>query len=106
MKIKQVLNIDSKEFVEMMTEEEYSRMRNLGIEYPHQLLDLMQDGAKENLKDKTPDSNFVTISEYLNYLEEQKEYSKEIQDLIDEGYIPGQGFYREQTIDNDEEEER
>lgn len=68
LKIKEILNMTSKELVDLMTEEQYERMRDMGIEYAWRLLEFLQDGARASgLK---PNDDYVTMDEYLEYLEE------------------------------------
>jgi len=70
MKVKEILEIENEEFEKIMTNEEFDRMKNLGMEYSWQLLDAMQDGAKESGLDLEED--YISISAYLDYLEEMK----------------------------------
>lgn len=73
LKIKEILNMTSDELLDLMTDEQYERMRDMGIEYVWRLLEFLQDGARAaqesglNLKD---DDDYVTMDEYLEYLEE------------------------------------
>ncbi len=68
--VKEILNLEDDELEKMMTEEEFDRMKNLGFEYTWQLLDSLQDGA--SLSELEENEEYVTISEYLDYLEETK----------------------------------
>lgn len=70
MKIKEILEISVEDFTKMMTDEEYNRMKKIGYEYAWQLLDLMQDSAK--LSGQEDDEEHITISAYLDYLEDMK----------------------------------
>ncbi len=70
MKIKEILNMKNEEFEKIMTEEEYNRMQELGIDYSWELLNAMQDGARESGLDK--EEEYVTITTYLDYLEDMK----------------------------------
>lgn len=70
MKVKEILNIKSEEFEKIMTEEEFNRMKELGMDYSWELLNAMQDGAKESGLDE--EEEYITISAYLDYLEEMK----------------------------------
>lgn len=73
LKIKEILNMTSDELLDLMTDEQYERMRDMGIEHVWRLLEFLQDGARAaqesglNLKD---DDDYVTMDEYLEYLEE------------------------------------
>lgn len=68
--VKEILNMSSEDLEKMMTEEQFSRMQNLGIEQTWQLLNAMQDGAKQSgLRDN---EEYISINEYLDYLEEMK----------------------------------
>ena len=79
MYIKKLLKMDDEEFTEIMTQEEYERMQDLGIEYTWQLLELMQDGARELLKTDENATEFVRISKYLDYIEENKIDSEDLE---------------------------
>lgn len=68
MKIKEILNLTSEELEKMMTEEEYDRMKELNIENVWQLLDMLQDSAR--LSEQNDDEEHITISAYLEYLED------------------------------------
>ena len=72
MKIKEILNLTSEELEKMMTEEEFERMQNLGLNI-NTFLDALQDSAK--LSGQEDDEEHVTISTYLDYLEDM--YSDE-----------------------------
>lgn len=51
-----------------MTEEEFERMQKLGLKYTWQLLDALQESAR--LSGQEDDEEHVTISAYLDYLED------------------------------------
>ena len=70
MKIKEILEMEAEDLERMMTEEEFERMQNLGFEYTWQLLDALQDSARESGQDD--DEEHITISAYLDYLEDIK----------------------------------
>lgn len=70
MKIKEILNLTDEELEKMMTEEEFDRMKTLGFEYTWQLLDALKESARESGQDE--DEEHITISAYLDYLEEMK----------------------------------
>ncbi len=70
MKIKEILKMEAEDLERMMTEEEFERMQNLGFEYTWQLLDALQDSARESGQDD--DEEHITISAYLDYLEDIK----------------------------------
>ena len=53
----------------MMTEEDFERMQNLGLNV-ETLLDALQDSAK--LSGQEDDEEHTTIDAYLDYLEEMK----------------------------------
>lgn len=74
LKIKEVLNYDYDKLDEIMTDNEYQRMLKLGLKYTWELWDTMKDGCKEALKSGSKlDDNFVSISQFLDWLEEIKE---------------------------------
>lgn len=70
MKVKEILNMDEEELERKMTEEEFSRMKELGFEETWQLLDALKDSARESGQED--DEEHITISDYLDYLEEMK----------------------------------
>lgn len=70
MKIKEILNLKVEDLEKKMTEEEYERMQNLGLE-TRQLLDALQDSAR--LSGQENDEEHTTISDYLDYLEDMKQ---------------------------------
>ena len=70
MKVKEIKELEVEKLAEMMTKEEWDRMKKLGIQYPWQLLHLMQEGVK--LSDLEDDEEYTTISEYLDYIEEMR----------------------------------
>lgn len=68
LKIKEILDMTSDELLDLMTEEQYERMRDMGIEHAWRLLEFLQDGARASgLK---PNDDYVTMDEYLEYFEE------------------------------------
>lgn len=68
LKIKEILDMTSDELLDLMTEEQYERMRYMGIEHAWRLLEFLQDGARASgLK---PNDDYVTMDEYLEYFEE------------------------------------
>lgn len=69
MKIKEILNLTSEKLEKMMTEEEFERMQNLGLNI-NTFLDALQDSAK--LSGQEDDEEHTTIDAYLDYLEEMK----------------------------------
>lgn len=70
MKIKEILELDVENLEKMMTEEEYNRMQELNLEV-WQLLDALKDSARLSGQDE--DEEHITISAYLDYLEEMKQ---------------------------------
>ena len=68
--IKEILKMEDDELEKIMTKEEISKMQNLGIEHIWQLLNAMQDGAR--LSGLGENEEYITIMEYLNYLEDIK----------------------------------
>lgn len=68
MKIKEILNLTAEELEKIMTEEEFERMQKLGLKYTWQLLDALQESAR--LSGQEDDEEHVTISAYLDYLED------------------------------------
>ncbi len=71
MKIKEILNLESEELEKMMTEEQFDKMQKLGLQYAWQLLNAMQDGARDS--GMTDDEEYTTIDEYLNYIEDMRD---------------------------------
>ena len=71
MKVKEILNLESKELEEMMTEEQFDKMQKLGLQYIWQLLDMMQDGVRQS--GMNDDEEYTTIDEYLNYIEDMRD---------------------------------
>ena len=71
MKVKEILNLESKELEEMMTEEQFDKMQKLGLQYIWQLLDMMQDGVRQS--SMNDDEEYTTIDEYLNYIEDMRD---------------------------------
>lgn len=83
MKIKEILDMDSEELENMMTEEQFERMKNLGFEYTWQFLDTLKDSARESGQE--PDEEHISIDSYLDYLEENKHgYEEYLEDEEDE----------------------
>lgn len=70
MKVKEILNMKAEELEKMMTDEEFKRMKKLGFEHTWQLLDALQDSARQSEQDE--DEEHITISAYLDYLEEMR----------------------------------
>lgn len=70
MKIKELLNLKNEEFEKMMTNEEFEKMKELGMQYAWQLLNAMQDGARESGLEE--DDEYVSVSDYLDNLEEMR----------------------------------
>lgn len=66
--VKEILNLTDDELEIMMTEKEFDKMQELGFEYTWQLLDALQDSARES--GQSEDEEHISISEYLDYLED------------------------------------
>ena len=73
MKIKEIKNLTSKELEKMMTEEEFERMQNLGLN-TNTFLNALQDSAK--LSGQEDDEEHTTIDAYLDYLEDIEEIER------------------------------
>lgn len=71
MKIKEILKLESEELEKMMTEEQFDKMQKLGFQYAWQLLNAMQDGARQS--GMNDDEEYTTIEEYLNYIEDMRD---------------------------------
>lgn len=71
MKVKEILELTEKELKEMMTEEQYDKMKELGIDETWKLLDMLQDSARQSGQDE--DEEHITIDAYLDYLEDMKD---------------------------------
>ena len=69
MKIKEILKMEAEDLERMMTEEEFERMQDLGLN-ENTLLDALQDSAR--LSGQDDDEEHITISDYLDYLEDIK----------------------------------
>ena len=67
MKVKEILNLEVEELEKMMTEEDYQKMKKLNLE-TWELLDALQDSAR--LSGQDDDEEHVSITDYLDYLEE------------------------------------
>lgn len=67
MKIKEILELTSEKLERMMSNEEFDRMQNLGLNYTWQLLDALKDSAR--LSNQNDNEEHITISAYLDYLE-------------------------------------
>lgn len=70
MKVKEILNLKNEEFEKIITKEEFGRMQNLGIQHSWELLDMLKDSARQSGQDENEEH--ITISAYLDYLEEMK----------------------------------
>lgn len=68
MKVKEILNMEAEELEIIMTDEEFNRMKELGFQYTWQLLEMMQDGAKQC--DEEMDEEYTTITEFLDFVED------------------------------------
>ena len=71
MKIKEILNLESEELEKMMTEEQFDKMQKLGLQYTWQLLDMMQDGARQS--GMNDDEEYTTVEEYFNCIEDMRD---------------------------------
>lgn len=71
MKVKEILEMNADELEKKMTEEEYNKMQELGIEHSWQLLDMLQDSARQS--NQNEDEEHISISAYLDYLEDMKD---------------------------------
>jgi len=69
MKVREILELTSESLEKVMTNEEFDRMQELGLE-TWQLLDSLQDSVKLSGQDE--DEEHITISAYLDYLEDMK----------------------------------
>lgn len=69
MKVKEILNLKSEELEKMMTEEEYNKMEELGLDI-NQLLDALQDSAR--VSEQEDNEEHITISAYLDYLDDMR----------------------------------
>lgn len=78
MKVKEILNLTAEELEKIMTNEEFEKMQNLGFKYTWQFLDKLQESAR--LSEQDENEEHITISEYLEYLEEQEELIKETEE--------------------------
>ena len=68
MKVKEILEMSEEELREKMTDSEWDRMKELNIEYAWQLLDMLQDSARQSGQEENEEH--ITISAYLDYLED------------------------------------
>lgn len=69
MKIKEILNLTDEELEKNMTDEQFERMKNLGL-LTWQFLDALKDSAR--LSGQEDDEEHITIDAYLDYLEDMK----------------------------------
>lgn len=70
MKVKEILELNVENLEKMMTAEEYDKMQELNLEV-WQLLDALKDSAR--LGEQNEDEEHITISAYLDYLEDMKQ---------------------------------
>ncbi len=72
LKVKEILDMTSEELRKMMSGDQIDRMLDMGIEHVWRLLEFLQDGvrAAQESSDLKDDDDYVTIDEYLDYLEE------------------------------------
>lgn len=70
MKVKEILELTSEELEQKMTNEELDRMQKLGLQHTWQLLELLQDSARQSGQEENEEH--TTISKYLDYLEDMK----------------------------------
>ena len=72
LKVKEILDMTSEELRKMMSGDQIGRMLDMGIEHVWKLLEFLQDGvrAAQESSDLKDDDYYVTIDEYLDYLEE------------------------------------
>jgi len=80
MKVKEILNLTDEELEKIMTNEEFDRMIALGFNYTWQFLDTLQESARASKQE--PDEEHITISAYLDYLEESKRLDEEIKEYF------------------------
>lgn len=66
--VKEILNLTDDELEIMMTQKEFDKMHELGLQYTWQLLDLLQDNVRES--GQKENEEHTSISEYLDYLED------------------------------------
>ncbi len=69
MKVKEILNMTSEDLEKIMSDDEFSKMQELNLNV-NTLLDALQDSAK--LSGQSDDEEHITISAYLDYLEDMK----------------------------------
>ena len=63
--------MEAEELQKMMTDEEFNRMKELGFQYTWQLLEMMQDGAKQCDEEEMEDE-YTTITEFLDFVEDMR----------------------------------
>lgn len=68
MKVKEILEMSEEELREKMTDSEWDRMKELNIEHTWELLDMLQDSARQSGQEENEEH--TTISNYLDYLED------------------------------------
>ncbi len=69
--VKEILNMESEDLEKMMTNEEFERMQKLGIDQTWKLLDALQESARSS--NQNEDEEHISISEYLDYLEDMRD---------------------------------
>lgn len=70
MKVKEILSMNAEDLERKMTQEEFDRMQTLGLKYTWQLLDALQDSVRTS--GQSEDEEHITISAYLDYLEDMQ----------------------------------
>lgn len=68
--VKEILEMNEKDLEKIMTEQQFDKMKELGMEHTWQLLDALKDSAKQSGQEENEEH--ISISEYLDYLEDMK----------------------------------
>ena len=80
LKIKKILNMASDELLDSMTDEQHEKMKEISIKHAWNLLVRAAQESNSDLKD---DDDYVTMDEYLEYLEEiSSKYSYKMKEKI------------------------
>ena len=74
--VKEIKEMNAAQLEKMMTEKEWDRMHELNFEQTWMFLESLQESAE--LSNQEDNEEHISISEYLDYLEEIEESKKEV----------------------------
>lgn len=75
MKVKEIKELEVEKLSELLTEKDREKMKKLHLVNDWELLDLLKDVVK--ISDFKDDDEFISISEYLEFIIEIRELSSE-----------------------------